>query len=159
MIGKSLMENAVQNGISRAVLASLFTITLQLVSAGAHAQVNDLIDLGAGTVGHAVNNSGQVALDQGIYTNGTIAPLPAVSGGSTPAAALAINASGQVAGTAISLAISGPDPIAYINGTLNDIGSMILTGVFANQGGGKATGINSNNLVVGWYVSNLIDDA
>ena len=146
-----------QNGISRAVLASLFTITLQLVSASAHAQANDLIDLGAGTVGHAVNNSGQVALDQGIYNSGTITPLPTVPGGSTPASALAINASGQVAGFAISPVIQGTDPIAYINGSLIDLGSMMLTGTLANGGGGAATGINSSGLVVGWYVSNLID--
>ena len=146
-----------QNGILRAVLASIFTVTLQLAAANAHAQANILVDIGAGTVGHAVNNSGQVALDQGIYSNGTITPLPAVSGGSTPAMALAINASGQVAGSANSPAILGSDPIAYINGSLIDIGSMILTGTLSAQGGGAATGINSNGLVVGWYVQNLID--
>ena len=58
--------------------------------AAANAQ-NLLTDLGVAT-GHAINNSGQIALDQGIYSNGTITPLPAVPGGSTPAAALGINA-------------------------------------------------------------------
>ncbi len=147
-----------QNGIFRALLTFALTITLPLVSAIADAQANNLVDLGAGTTGHAVNNGGQVALDQGIFSGTMITPLPALPGGTTPAAALAINASGQVAGTAISPVINpGTDPIAYINGSLIDLGSMILTGTLANQGGGTATGINSSNLVVGWYSSNERD--
>ncbi len=149
-----------QNGIFRALLAFALTIALPLVSANAGAQANNLVDLGAGTTGHAVNNSGQVALDQGIYNVTTITPLPAVPGGTTPASALAINASGQVAGTAISPVITpGTDPVAYINGFLIDLGSMILTGTWANQGGGIATGINSSNLVVGWYTYDNRDNS
>ncbi len=146
-----------QNGILRLVLTFGFVITEQLTSASADAQAINLTDLGPGTVGHAINSSGQVALDQGIYSNGTITPLPPVPGGSTPAAALAINASGQAAGSAISPVVVGTDPIAYINGSLIDLGSLILTGTLANQGGGAATGINSSGVVVGWYVQNLID--
>jgi hypothetical protein len=84
------------------IAAVCWTAGLAFGSAAANAQ-NLLKDLGVAT-GHAINNSGHVALDQGIYSNGTITPLPAVPGGSTPAAALAINASGQVAGSGLKLA-------------------------------------------------------
>jgi len=136
-------------------LVCCWVVGLTLATAAANAQ-SPLTDLGVGTA-YAINNSGQVALDKGIYSTGTITPLPALPGGSSPATALTINASGQVAGSAISPSIFGTDPIAYINGTLIDIGSPILTGVLASQGGGQATGINSSNIVVGWYSSNAID--
>lgn len=140
---------------TRMIAVLYWVVGMTLGSAAANAQ-NPLTDLGVAT-GYGINNSGQVALDQGIYSNGTLTPLPALPGGSTPATALAINSSGQVAGSAISPPISGTDPIAYIHGSLIDIGSPILTGVLASQGGGLATGINSNNMVVGWYTSNARD--
>jgi hypothetical protein len=88
---------------------------------------NQLVDLGVAT-GYAINNAGQVALSTGIYSNGAVTALPAPPGSSTPATALAINASGQVAGYALNPNITGYDPIAYINGSLIDIGSTILGG-------------------------------
>jgi hypothetical protein len=56
-----------------------------------------LVDLGA-TTGYALNNSGEAALASGIYSNGTVTPLPALPalpGSTTPATPLAINASGK----------------------------------------------------------------
>jgi hypothetical protein len=63
-----------------------------------------LIDLGE-VSGFAINNSGQVALSTGIYTDGTVRPLPALPGGATPAVPAAINDKGQAAGTAVASAI------------------------------------------------------
>src|ERR1700733_2314209 len=60
-----------------------------------------LVDLGVAT-GYAINNAGQVVLSTGIYSNGTVAPLPALPGQTTPAVGVAINASGQVAGNAVA---------------------------------------------------------
>ena len=131
--------------IATACCAVGFTLGL----AAANAQ-NLLIDLGVAT-GRAINDNAQVALDQGIYSNGAITPLPAFPGTTTPASALAINASGQVAG----YWSPGLDPIAFINGTLIDVGSSFNG--FAGYGGGQSTGINSSNVVVGWYESNVRD--
>ncbi len=133
------------------------TVGLTIVSAGA--QAGNLVDIGAATA-HAINNTGQVALDQGIYSSGTITPLPILPGVTTPASALAINASGKVAGTALAPASgflpAGSVPIAYDGTTLTDI-SMLLPAYLsrAELDPGSATGINSSNLVVGWYADAL----
>jgi probable HAF family extracellular repeat protein len=137
------------------LVASTFVAALGLGPASAHAQANYLVDLGVAT-GYGINNSGQAALDAGVYSNGVITPLPALPGGSTPAFALAINASGQIAGSAIPPAYNGPYPIAYSNGNLINILSAVLTGTSA-QDSGQATGVNTSGEVVGWYLSNLID--
>src|ERR1700685_3292523 len=83
-----------------------------------------LIDLGVAT-GYAINNAGQVVLSTGIYSNGTITPLPALPGQTTPAVGAAINATGRVVGSA---AISGSNPLGsntvpveYGNGTLTNL--------------------------------------
>ncbi len=80
--------------------------TLGLASAQAQ---NLITDLGVAT-GYAINNSGQAALSSGIFSNGTVTPLPALSGETTPATPIAINASGQASGFAISPNIDGDDP-------------------------------------------------
>jgi probable HAF family extracellular repeat protein len=126
--------------------------TLGILPVLAQAQ---LVDLGVAT-GYAINNAGQVALSTGIYSNGTVTALPALPGSTTPATPQAINASGQVAGYApFPDDVGFDDPIAYINGSLIDIGSPILGG--PSQGGGAATGINSSGLIVGSYVGNERD--
>jgi probable HAF family extracellular repeat protein len=109
------------------------------------AQTPPLVDIGA-TAGNGINNAGQVALDSGIYSNGTITPLPTLPGSSTPALPLAINASGQAAGTG-----SGPNiyrtPILYSNGTLTDLGNACGE---TSVDGSAATAINATGVVVGW---------
>jgi probable HAF family extracellular repeat protein len=133
---------------------------MELRSTAANAQ-NLLTDLGVAT-GHAINNNGQVALDQGIYSNGTITPLPALPGQTTPASALAINAAGQVAGSAVTQVINGgfgssgtqlgSVAIAYSNGTLTNIALLFpefVRDMYVEPG--LATGINSGDQVVGYY--------
>src|ERR1700735_4547330 len=99
-----------------------------------------LVDLGEVTA-HAINNNGQVALDQGVYSNGVITPLPALPGGSTPAVPLAINASGSVAGYADTQITRYP--VAYVEGILTSFASTVFTsGVMAEFNSGTGTGIN-----------------
>jgi probable HAF family extracellular repeat protein len=117
---------------------------IALWSSAARAQSNDLVDLGV-TSGHALNNSGQAALATGIYSNGTVTPLPALPGSATPAVPLAINDAGQVAGEALTS--SGIyHAILYSNGTLTDLSA--LNG--ASTTGAQANGINASGVVVGW---------
>jgi probable HAF family extracellular repeat protein len=127
-------------------------VILGVLPATAQAQ---LIDLGVAT-GYAVNNAGQVALSTGIYSNGTVTALPALPGQSAPATPLAINAVGQVAGSAAGQVIirftsggTGPGtvPVAYINGTLTNI--ALLLGGYVDPG--VATGINASGQVVGYF--------
>ena len=126
------------------ILASASLMVAQLCSP---AQANGLIDLGVGH-GYAVNNSGQVVLDQGIYSNGTLTPLPALPGGTSGAHALAINASGQVAGYA-----DGPNnivvAIVYGNGTLTNLGNPFGGTTLGTPEPAYATGINASGQVVG----------
>jgi probable HAF family extracellular repeat protein len=121
------------------------------VSSTARAQASNLIDLGV-TTGYALNDSGQVALASGIYSNGVVTALPALPGSTTPATPLAINASGQVAGVAPN-STGSTDAVAYINGVLTDISA--LTAEYLHGSAllppGAGTGINSSDEVVGWY--------
>ena len=141
-----------RNGVLRKVVACSLVAALGLGPRNANAWPGDIVDLGIAT-GYGINNSGQVALDIGIYSNGVITQLPALPAGSTPAAALAINASGQVAGAAIPPAVSGPYPIEYTDKTLINLLADVLTGTLASSNG-AATGINTGGLVVGWYLAN-----
>jgi hypothetical protein len=80
-----------------------------------------LVDLGA-TTGYALNNSGVVALASGLYSNGTVTALPALPGWTTPATPLALNASGQAAGSAVP-ATGYPAGVAieFSGGTLTNL--------------------------------------
>jgi probable HAF family extracellular repeat protein len=124
-----------------------------------------LTDLGEAT-GYAINNAGQVVLSSGIYSNGTVTPLPALPGQTTPAVGAAINASGQVAGsgeTQVTVSIFGESsadtqpgsvPIAYVNGTLMNISlSFSEYAVSGHVEPGYATGINASNQIVGYYTA------
>src|SRR5580698_827335 len=119
-----------------------------------------LIDLGEAS-GYALNNAGQVVLSTGIYSNGTTTPLPALPGQTAPATGAAINASGQVAGSA---SVVVPDPmgssiippggstggtvaIEYSNGVLTDLLAPLTPGYGVQ---GFATGINSGGEIVGY---------
>jgi hypothetical protein len=119
-----------------------------------------LVDLGVAT-GYAINNAGQVVLSTGIYSNGTTTPLPALPGQTAPATGAAINASGQVAGSA---SVVVPDPmgssiippggstggtvaIEYSNGVLTDLLAPLTPGYGVQ---GFATGINSGGEIVGY---------
>jgi hypothetical protein len=116
-----------------------------------------LVDLGVAT-GYAINNAGQVVLSTGIYSNGTVTPLPALPGQTTPAVGAAINASGQIAGSALTLQpysaaeLDSMVPVEFSSGTLTILQSPIV------YGGGTpseayATGINSSAEIVGYSVS------
>jgi probable HAF family extracellular repeat protein len=121
-------------------LAILAFAALGIVPVAAQAQ---LVDLGVAT-GYAINNAGQVVLSTGIYNNGTITPLPTLPGQTTPALGVAINATGQVAGSA-GISTSDPPynvPVEFSSGTLT---SLVSTE-------GYATGINSGAEIVGYTV-------
>jgi len=163
-VQRTMRQDGARNVNLRAVVASSILTASGLASANAIAQTNNLVDLGPGTTGHAINNSGQVALDQGIYSGGTTTPLPALPGQTTPASPVAINAAGQVAGSAVTQVIiggfgstgtqSGSVPIAYINATLTNIAALFpeYTGSTWMEPG-LATGINAGGQVVGYYTS------
>jgi probable HAF family extracellular repeat protein len=107
-----------------------------------------LVDLGEVTA-HAINNKGQVALDQGIYGDGAITPLPALPNGSTPATAVAINNSGWAVGGADSP--PSYHPVEFINGALIDFASSLFFQGQDITNSGGARGINSSGEVVSYY--------
>lgn len=138
----------------RVVLASCAMLGAAFWHSPAEAQAN-LIDLGA-TTGHAINNKGQVALDAGIYSNGTTTPLPAFPGQLSAGPPLAISSSGEVAGSATipGWGLGGPVATAYIGGTAINLFSS-FTGREQDQTG-TGTGVNSSGTVVGWiYTFNV----
>jgi probable HAF family extracellular repeat protein len=129
-------------------LANVALMAFGILPLAAQAQ---LVDLGVAT-GYAINNAGQVVLSTGIYSNGTTTPLPALPGQTTPAVGAAINATGQVAGTAVTSVPSSAGgitietvPVEFSNGT--------LTNLFAQSTEGYATGISSSAEIVGYSVS------
>jgi probable HAF family extracellular repeat protein len=115
-----------------------------------------LVDLGVAT-GYAINNAGQVVLSTGIYTNGTVTALPALPGQPTPAVGAAINATGQVVGSAdISVgSVAGTDTVAveYSSGTLTDLFAPTPSGDWSSVAA-YATGINSSGVIVGYSTTN-----
>jgi hypothetical protein len=136
--------------------AMLSAATLALGSTAIEAQTNLLTDLGAVAPGLAINNSGQVALQSYLYSNGTLTQFP------TGFTATGINASGAVVGSVL-----GPDTpppprscptvgldagggcafATYANGTLT--GYPIYMGPFDPAVGNQAQGINSSGQIVG----------
>jgi probable HAF family extracellular repeat protein len=132
-------------------LAAVTLATFGILPAAAQTQ---LVDLGLAT-GYAINNAGQVALSTGIYSNGTVTPLPVLSGTTTPATPYAINASGQVAGAGLFESGYGGCgvPIEYTEGTLINLLGWNLVCDGADPAGGPATSINSSGTIVGWYES------
>jgi probable HAF family extracellular repeat protein len=122
---------------------------LALSSAVANAQANYLADLGAVAPALGVNNSGQVVLQNYIYSNGTLTAFPANFTGA------AINLSGQVAGFDATngdgcIPACGAAAI-YANGTVTDIPGTSVTGPFHGQVPCyMPTGINDSGAVVGW---------
>jgi len=132
----------------------VWVAALGIWATAARAQTSNLVDLGAGT-GHDLNNSGQVALDEGIYSGGTITPLPALPGQSTPASALAINASGKVVGSAITptgaSATLLPVAVLYDGATLTNLVSG-LPGISGLPFNGAAEAIDASGKALGWFV-------
>ena len=110
-----------------------------------HAQVNLLTDLGPGS-GSGINNTGHVALNSGIYFNGTVTPLGILPGDTANAVPAAINAAGEVAANAVVPQTIGV-AVLYDNGALTNIG--LLPGA-RDLDETVATGINSSGQVVGW---------
>jgi probable HAF family extracellular repeat protein len=97
---------------------------------------NLLTDLGPGTA-FGINNSGEVVLSNGIWSNGTVTAFPTGFSGT------AINASGQVAGALVANGVEGA--AFYSNGTVTLIGAN-SDPTLAISG---ALGINDNGVVVG----------
>jgi probable HAF family extracellular repeat protein len=113
-------------------------VGLTLISTISSAQ-NLITDIGPGTA-FAINNSGQVVLQNGLYSNGTVTAFPSGFTGS------AINAGGVVAG-----GLTGPNIAkacaTYSNGTVVNLG--VLSGD-QDVDTCIATGINASGQVVGW---------
>jgi len=138
-------------------LARGLAVAAAVLGAAAVQAQSNLVDLGLGSA-HAINASGEAALDQGIYSSGTgVTPLPSLPGSTAPSVALAINSSGEVAGSDV-LVSDAFHPIAYFNGTLTDLGAAVLVGDLTGNSG-AATGINANRQIVGWYVSDATRDS
>jgi probable HAF family extracellular repeat protein len=147
-----------RSGFLREVLAPSFVLMVTILPASAGAQASDLVDLGV-AIGYAINNAGQVVLSTGIYSNGTTTPLPALPGQTTPATGAAINATGQVAGSAPT---SMPNPaggnfdftvpVEFSSGALTILQSpMEYADSISSEA--YATGINSSAEIVGYSVS------
>ena len=114
-----------------AAIISVSSVLLDSPIATAQAAGN-LIDLGAVAPGLGINNSGEVVLQNYIYSHGTLTAFPNGFTGT------AINASGQVVG-------NGPG--IYLNGTVTylDLPANPLGGCYVQ------TGINDSGDVVGWF--------
>ena len=110
------------------------------------AQGSALVDLGVGT-GYGLNNNGQVILSTGLYSNGTVTPLPALPGTTAPAVGIAINDSGLVAGNA------GGSAVSYVNGTLTDLEPLVFSPPLNLYNDTIATGVSANGQIVGAGVS------
>jgi probable HAF family extracellular repeat protein len=140
------MESAMYCHPLGVIAAICCTAGLAFGSAAANAQ-NLLTDLGVAT-GYAINDSGQVALSSGIYSNGTVTPLPALPNQISAGPPLAINANGDAAGSATTTS-GGPFATAYPAGG----GAINLFAAFSGREllqSGTATGINSGGTAVGW---------
>jgi len=128
------------------VIAAICWAAGLTLGSAANAQ-NLLTDLGVAT-GYAINNTGQVALSSGIYSKGTVAPLPALPNQISAGPPLAINANGDAAGSATTTS-GGPFATAYPAGG----GAINLFAAFSGREllqSGTATGINSGGTAVGW---------
>ena len=133
------------------LIAALVSICgLALGSAAANAQTNYLTDLGAVAPALGINNSGEVVLQNYIYSHGTLTAFPDGFTGN------AINASGEVAG---SMPAPPADPYfqvvaaVYSNGTVTAIPATSFFAAPLNPVGACyfGTGINDSGSVVGWY--------
>jgi hypothetical protein len=140
-------------GIHRLPAIICSVVAFGLGSVRADAQANLLTDLGVGT-GYGVNNSGQVVLQNGIYSNGSVTAFP------TGFTGAAINASGEVAGgyTAPNIVLACA---TYSNGTVTNLG--VLSGA-EDVDTCIAGGINASGAVSGWsettggvYTEGIID--
>jgi len=124
-----------------------FIVGFALRSTAANAQANPLTDLGTGS-GFGINNSGQVALSSGIYSNGTVTPLGILPGNTTNVIPNAINASGQVAGNSTlpsMIIVPGEETAVFDNnGLLTSFGASDTE--FDQS---FATGINASGQIVG----------
>jgi probable HAF family extracellular repeat protein len=128
-----------------------------LVTGEALAQTNYLTDLGAVAPALGINNSGQVALQNYIYTNGTLTAFPAgfSAGGEPPVAGEFqaavvgnVSSSGVIAGTLAT----DPESIAtYSGGTVTLIPTTFQVPA--------ATGVNASGAVVGFGSGSGIDGA
>jgi probable HAF family extracellular repeat protein len=111
----------------RTIVAIIGVSSMMLGSAVANAQEeNDLIDLGAVAPGLGINNSGQVVLQNYIYSSGTLTAFPNNFTGA------GINASGQVVGS--------------VGGQYGGVG-VNCPGVGLDSGQGCAIAVYSNGAV------------
>jgi hypothetical protein len=116
-----------------------------------------LIDLGA-TTGYPLNNSGEAALASGVYANGAVVPVPALSNQFGAGVPYAINDNGQSAGSAglnEGAGASGVNPrvaTLYSGTTATDLfPAADDTGNQNADWSGTATSINSAGTVLGYH--------
>jgi probable HAF family extracellular repeat protein len=126
--------------VPRSAAAVLSCLTGWILGpATANAQ-NLLTDIGVGTA-VGINNSGQVVLQNGIYSNGRMTAFPTGFSGA------AINSTGEVAGS-FSDAHNVASAATYSNGTVTILG--VLPGADPTVDGAPALGINTSGQVVGY---------
>ena len=118
------------------LIAKVCWIPVLAVGSAATSAQTPLTDLGPGSA-YGINNSGQVVLSNGIWTNGTVTAFP------TGFTGAAINSSAQVAGALVANGVEGA--AFYSNGTVTLIGAN-SDPTLAVSG---ALGINDNGVVVG----------
>jgi probable HAF family extracellular repeat protein len=123
-------------------LTTFSVAALGLASAAANGQADALTDLGVGTA-YGINNSGEVVLANGIYSNGTVTAFPSGFTGT------AINSSAGVAGV-ITDSFGGTSAASLINGTVTNIGFLLPDRESPGLEFGAALGINDSGQVVGW---------
>lgn len=119
----------------------------------AHAQ--DLTDLGAIAPATGINNSGQVVLQNYLYSGGTLTPLPAgmvglgISNNGAVVGAVATASGFNCAAAAIEGEGGSCAVAVYSNGTLTQY--PIFHSSFDPSVGNWGAGINDSGTVVGWY--------
>jgi probable HAF family extracellular repeat protein len=134
------------NRTSRSIMILCIVVLGLFAGPPVDAQSSALVDLGVGT-GYGLNNNGQVILSTGLYSNGTVTPLPALPGTTAPAVGIAINDSGLVAGNA------GGSAVSYLNGTLIDLEPLVFSPPLDLYNDTIATGVSANGQIVGAGVS------
>jgi len=134
--------------LSRAMAVGFGVFGLAIGSFIANAQKNNLTDLGPYAPGLGINNSGQVVLQNYLYSNGALTAFPANFTGA------GINAGGQVAGSVglncqnIGLDQGGGCAFAtYASGVLTTY--PIYDGALDPAVGNQGQGINANGEIVG----------
>ncbi len=129
--------------------AILLELSLTTVCPAITYSITDLGVVGSTSAGFAINNSGQVVGQSYghavLYSGGSTADLGTL-GGVGDSIAYGINDSGQIVGTAATVA-SGPQPFLYSGGVMSQLSSMALPGGIY---GATPYAINDSGQIVGY---------